>query len=121
MISVGNLDTPVKIEKMTFTQNANYGGIQDEVWSLATVSSYIWAYIVYRGGKEGDEADQKVGQQKVDIYLRYDETVDKIEPGWRIGVEKDNQDWKYFYIESIAEVDGRHKINKVTAIAKYNN
>jgi len=121
MISVGSLDTPVEVEQCRFTQNANYGGIQDEVWSQATTSRFIWAHIVYRGGKEGEEAEQKVGQQKVDFYMRYDETVDKIEPGWRIAVEKDNRDLKYFYIESVAEVDGRHKINKVTAIAKDNN
>ncbi len=121
MIAVGQLDTPIVIEKPTFTSNANYGGIQDETWSLATTSSYVWSHLVYRGGKEDDEAEQKVGQQKVDFYIRFGDLQDTIQPSWRIKYENSASQSVYYYIESIAQVDGRHKMTKITALAKDNN
>ena len=47
MISVGNLDTPVQIQSNTFTQNANYGGIQDESWTAANGIGTVWAYMMF--------------------------------------------------------------------------
>tara|TARA_R100000655_G_scaffold35790_2_gene69587 strand:- start:7103 stop:7885 length:783 start_codon:yes stop_codon:yes gene_type:complete len=85
MISVGNLDTPVIIEKPTYSANANYGGIQDTSWSNATGGdSSVWAYMVWRGGNEREDADQMTGKTVVDFYIRYETFKDLIYPNWRI-------------------------------------
>lgn len=120
MISVGDLDTPVQIQSNTFTQNANYGGIQDETWAAASGVSKVWAYMIFKGGKETDEGEQKVGEQKVDFYIRYETYKDLIQPNWRIKHTL-SSGTAYYYIEGIAHIDGRHKMTKLTAKYKDND
>lgn len=120
MITVGDLDTPITIERPTFTANANYGGIQDITWAEADPSN-VWAYMIWKGGGEKDEADQQVGEQKVDFYIRYDAYKNTIQPEWRIKFAVSEDDYIYYYIEKIAHIDGRHKITRLTAVQKDSN
>ena len=120
MISVGDLDTPVQIQSNTFTQNANYGGIQDETWVAASGISKVWSYMIFKGGKETDEGEQKVGEQKVEFYIRYETYKDLIQPNWRIKHTL-SSGTAYYYIEGIAHIDGRHKMTKLTAKYKDND
>ena len=126
MITVGELDTPIRIELPSYDANANYGGIQSTTWGLAdaTISS-VWSYMIYKGGAELEEGDQQVGEQKVDFYIRYESYKDNIQPNWRIRYEVNNgsgtTEYNYFYIEQIAHIDGRHKITRLTAVQKDSN
>ena len=120
MISVGDLDTPVQIQSNTFTQNANYGGIQDETWTAASGIIKVWSYMIFKGVKETDEGEQKVGEQKVDFYIRYETYKDLIQPNWRIKHTL-SSGTAYYYIEGIAHIDGRHKMTKLTAKYKDND
>ena len=126
MITVGELDTPVRIESPTYSANSNYGGIQGTTWALADTNiSSVWSYMIYKGGREREEADQQVGEQKVDFYIRYESYKDTIQPNWRIKYEVNDGEvsasYIYFYIENIAHIDGRHKITRLTAVQKDND
>lgn len=121
MITIGELDTPVQLQKVEFTANANYGGIQDENWTVINSISMVWAYMIFRGGKESEEGEQKVGEQKVDFYIRYETYKDLIIPNWRIKHELQNGTFVYYYIENIAFIDGRHKMTKLSTTRKDNN
>ena len=126
MITVGELDTPVRIESPTYSANANYGGIQGTTWALADTNiSRVWSYMIYKGGGEREEADQQVGEQKVDFYIRYESYKDTIQPNWRIRYEVNDGEvsasYIYFYIEKIAHIDGRHKVTRLTAVQKDND
>tara|TARA_R100001530_G_scaffold72542_1_gene51231 strand:+ start:952 stop:1332 length:381 start_codon:yes stop_codon:yes gene_type:complete len=126
MITVGELDTPVRIESPTYSANANYGGIQGTTWALADTNiSSVWSYMIYKGGGEREEADQQVGEQKVDFYIRYESYKDTIQPNWRIRYEVNDGEvsasYIYFYIENIAHIDGRHKVTRLTAVQKDND
>ena len=121
MITVGELDTPVAIQEPTYTASVNYGGIQSETWADVDGISTVWAYLIFNGGKESEEGEQKVGEQKVDFYIRYETYKDLIQPSWRIKHFNSNNAPKYFYIEKIAHIDGRHKITRLTAVKKDNN
>ena len=53
MITVGELDTPVRIESPPYSANSNYGGIQGTTWALADTNiSSVWSYMIYKGGGE---------------------------------------------------------------------
>ena len=126
MITVGELDTPVRIESPTYSANSNYGGIQGTTWALADTNiSSVWSYMIYKGGGEREAADQQVGEQKVDFYIRYESYKDTIQPNWRIRYEVNDGEvsasYIYFYIENIAHIDGRHKITRLTAVQKDND
>ena len=86
MITVGNLDTPIEIQKPTQSTNANYGGVHNTTWISADgdTAKTIWAYHIFRGGGENEEGDQLVGSQKVDFFIRYETYKDLISPTWRI-------------------------------------
>ena len=129
MISVGNLDTPITIEKPTLTTNSNYGSVTTS-WANAgsggTIISKVWAYVIFRGGGESDEADQQVGVQKVDFFIRYETYKDLIQPTWRIKYYLSDHtptspSVKYYYIDKIDHIDGRHKMTKLHAVEKDNN
>ena len=50
MITVGELDTPVVIQKPTYLGSQNYGGIHNTTWGLADAAiSSVWAYRIYKG------------------------------------------------------------------------
>ena len=126
MITVGELDTPVRIESPTYSANSNYGVIQGTTWALADTNiSSVWSYMIYKGGGEREEADQQVGEQKVDFYIRYESYKDTIQPNWRIRYEVNDGEvsasYIYFYIENIAHIDGRHKVTRLTAVQKDND
>ena len=122
MITVGDMDTPVVIQKQTYTASTPYGGVGQEAWELADAGiSSVWAYMTYRGGSEKDEGDQQVGVQKVDFYIRYESYKDLIQPTWRIKHTLSDSSNVYFYIDSIAQIDGRHKMTKLTTVMKDNN
>jgi|TARA_Y100000289_G_C3916033_1_gene147481 head-tail adaptor len=122
MISVGNLDTPIVIEKPTFTQNNVYGGIQNSTWAgpLAGVEK-VWAYLIWRTGGEREEGDQQVGKTVVDFYIRYETYKDTIKPNWRIRHTLSDGSGQYYYINKIAHIDGRHKMTRLEAIVKDSN
>tara|TARA_R100000655_G_scaffold70678_4_gene108964 strand:+ start:1568 stop:1939 length:372 start_codon:yes stop_codon:yes gene_type:complete len=121
MISVGNLDTPIRIEMQTFSGNANYGGIMNSSWNLAVDGmSTVWAYLIWKGIGEKDEGDQQVGERKVEFYIRYDTYGDTISTNWRIRYEASSGTYTYYYIDRIEHIDGRHKMTKLTAILKEN-
>ena len=86
MITVGNLDTPIEIQKPTQANNSNYGGVHNTTWVSADGDNplTIWAYHIFRGGGENEEGDQLVGSQKVDFFIRYETYKDLIQPTWRI-------------------------------------
>jgi head-tail adaptor len=122
MITVGNLDTPVIIQKPTFTQNSNYGGVQNNTWGLASAGiEKVWAYLVWRTGGEREEADQQTGKTVVDFYIRYETYKDVIKPNWRIQHTLSSGAVQYYYINKIAQIDGRHKMTKLEGILKDNN
>ena len=126
MITVGELDTPVRVQSPTYAANDNYGGIQSTTWVDADVSiPRVWSYMIYKGGAESEEGDQQVGEQKVDFYIRYESYKDNIQPNWRIRYDVNNgtgeEEFKYFYIEQIAHIEGRHKITRLTAVQKDSN
>ena len=121
MITVGELDTPVAIQEPTYTPSANYGGIQAETWANVDAEiPTVWAYLIFKGGKESEEGEQKVGEQKVDFYIRYETFKDLIQPSWRIRHLNAGNAPIYYYIEKIAHIDGRHKITRLTAVKKDN-
>ena len=122
MITVGNLDTPIVIEKPTFTQNSVYGGVQNSSWSgpLAGVEK-VWAYLIWRTGGEREEGDQQVGKTVVDFYIRYETYKDTIKPNWRIRHTLSDSSSQYYYINKIAHIDGRHKMTKLEGILKDSN
>ena len=120
MIAVGELDTPIVIEAPTFVPNTSYGGIQSETWASAGGVASLWAYLIFKGGKESDEGEQKVGEQKVDFYIRFDTYKDTIQPDWRIKYAMAGGTIKYYYIQNIAHIDGRHKITRLSTIQKDN-
>tara|TARA_R100001594_G_scaffold150160_1_gene210310 strand:- start:1224 stop:1613 length:390 start_codon:yes stop_codon:yes gene_type:complete len=128
MITIGELDTPVIIQKPTYTANANYGGVQRATWGHADAEiTSVWAYRIYKGGGEREEGDQKVGEQKVDFYIRWESYKDTIRPNWRIRVNVvgggggSTPSAYYYYIEKIAHIDGRHKMTRLTAVEKDND
>tara|TARA_R110000851_G_scaffold150491_1_gene291288 strand:+ start:229 stop:594 length:366 start_codon:yes stop_codon:yes gene_type:complete len=121
MITIGELDTPVQLQEVSFSANANYGGIQDETWASANQVAKVWAYLIFKGGKESEEGEQKVGEQKVDFYIRYETYKDAILPNWRIKHTLQSGSDVYYYIENIAFIDGRHKMTKLSATRKDNN
>jgi hypothetical protein len=85
MITVGNLDTIIEIEKPSFSGSSNYGGVQNTTYTNAGEDNQqIWAYTIFRGGGETEEGDQKVGNQRVDFFIRYDTFKDLIQPNWRV-------------------------------------
>lgn len=127
MITVGDLDTPVALQYKTFAANSSYGGIQNATWSNAVDNAgeavgTVWAAMLYKGGRESDEGEQKVGEQKVLFFIRYETFKDRIQPDWRIKVTQQNDNTKYFYyyIQDISVVDGRHKMVRLTTIMKDN-
>ena len=121
MITVGELDTPIRLEIPSYSANPNYGGVQKTTWAAADSIETIWAYLIYKGGKESEEADQQVGEQKVDFYIRYKTYKDLVDPIWRIRYTRSSGTYMYYYIEKIAHIDGRHKITRLTAVQKDNN
>tara|TARA_R110001583_G_scaffold8915_1_gene42100 strand:- start:17416 stop:17775 length:360 start_codon:yes stop_codon:yes gene_type:complete len=116
MISVGNMDTPIYIEKPEFSTNANYGGIQAVTWA-ALNPEMVWAYRVWKGGKEKEDGDQMIGNTIVEFYIRYETYNENILPSYRIkhtiGGSTD-----FYYIDKIDQIDGRNKITKITATKK---
>ena len=122
MITVGELDTPIRIEANTYGANANYGGVYRETWADAGAGT-IWCYRIFKGGRESEEGDQMVGSQKVDFYIRYESYKDTLKQGWRIRYNLNDGDtsianYIYYYIEKIAHIDGRHRITRLTAVEK---
>jgi len=122
MITVGNLDTPVLVQKPLFTTNDSYGGVQNQSWSVALSGiEKVWAYLIWRTGGEKEEADQKTGKTVVDFYIRYETYKDIIKPNWRICHTLSSGEVQYYYINKIAFIDGRHKMTKLEGILKDNN
>jgi len=124
MISVGNLDTPIRIQKSSFATNSNYGGVQDIDWEDAVDGiTTVWAYMIWKGEGEKDQGEQIVGERKVEFYIRYETYADTILNGWRIKYEQTpgTTGATYYYIERIEHIDGRHKMTKLTAVRKENN
>ena len=122
MITVGNLDTPVTIQKPTFTQNSNYGGVQNQSWNLAIAGiEKVWAYLIWRTGGEREEADQQTGKTVVDFYIRYESYKDAFKPNWRIRHTLADGTAQYYYVNKIAHIDGRHKMTKLEGVLKDNN
>jgi head-tail adaptor len=118
MITVGNLDTPVQIQSNTFTVNPNYGSIQDETWAAASSINMVWAHMLFKGGNERDEGEQKVGEQKVEFFIRYETYKDLIQQNWRVKHTLSDGTFSYYYIEGISQIDGRHKMTKLITIKK---
>lgn len=121
MITVGDLDTPITIEKPSYNSNSNYGGVQDTTWTNATdtsgaVVSLLWSYMIWKGGGEKDDGDQITGETKIDFYIRYGTFKETIQPNWRVKYNNN-----YYYIDKIAQIDGRHKVSKLSTINKDNN
>jgi len=121
MITIGNLDTPVSIQKQTFTANVNYGGVQAETWTLATNVEKVWAYLIWKSGSEREEADQMTSKTNVEFYIRFETYKDEFEPNWRIAHSLSSGSVVYYYVEKIAHIDGRHKMTRLTATLKPNN
>lgn len=126
MITVGQLDTIIQIQYQEFDTNADYGGIQSGDWEIAedsdaAIVEHLWAHLVYRGGKESEEGEQVVGEQKVQFYIRYETFKDRVKPGWRIRYTDATSSYLYYYIENIKQIDGRHKMTCLTAVQKDNN
>lgn len=126
MITVGNLDTPITIEKPTRTNNSNYGGVNNTSWANAGSSDIVWAYKIFKGGGETEEGDQIVGKQRVDFFIRFDTFKDTIRPTWRIKYylsdhSTTHPSFRYYYIDKIDHIDGRNKITKIQAIEKDND
>tara|TARA_R100001163_G_C5068278_1_gene208290 strand:+ start:4890 stop:5717 length:828 start_codon:yes stop_codon:yes gene_type:complete len=95
MITVGQLDTPITLESPTTTANANYGGIQDTAYATALTAfgetlTPIWSHLIWRGGGESEQADERTGETKVDFYIRFETYKDIIKPNWRIKYIKNN-------------------------------
>lgn len=121
MITVGELDTPIGIEKPEAIENTNYGGIHERIWVGADDSiTSVWAHLIWKGGGEKDEADQQTGISKVEFYIRYETYKDALQPTWRIKHELASSSYNYYYIEKIDHIDGRHKMTKLTAVQKDN-
>tara|TARA_R100000664_G_scaffold10314_1_gene17084 strand:+ start:1363 stop:1734 length:372 start_codon:yes stop_codon:yes gene_type:complete len=119
-VTVGELDTPIQIQSVSYSNNADYGGDQSQAWTAASGITTVWAYMIWKGGKEREEAEQKTGITKVDFYIRYETYKDAILPGWRIKHTLASGSVVYFYIEGIAHIDGRHRYTKLTAVDKDN-
>ena len=121
MITIGDLDTPVTIQKPTFNSNVNYGGIQSETWVLASNIEKVWAYMIWKNGSEREEAEQMTGKTSVEFFIRYESYKDSILQNWRIAHTLNDNSQVYYYIEKIAHIDGRHKMTRLTATLKENN
>ena len=122
MITIGNLGTPISVQKQTFIANQNYGGIQAETWNIARAGvEKVWAYMIWKSGSEREEAEQMTGKTNVEFYIRYETYKDAFMPNWRIQHTLESGDIVYYYVEKIAHIDGRHKMTRLTATLKSNN
>jgi head-tail adaptor len=119
-VTVGELDTPIQLQSVTYSNDSDYGGIQSQTWTAASGISTVWAYMIWKGGKESEEGEQKTGETKVEFYIRYETYKDAILPNWRIKHTLASGTAVYFYIEGIAHIDGRHRYTRLTAIDKDN-
>ncbi len=119
MISVGSMDRLCYVESPTFLNSAVYGGVQNVTYSATPRGdNKVYANIDFRGGRESDDGEQQVGEMTADFYIRYEKYKDTIQPNWRIYYFDSQGNRKYFYIEGISFVDGRHKITKLRAVNK---
>ena len=122
MIAVGQLDTPILIEKPIASTDTNYGGVMNISWIRAEQNiENVWSYLLWKGGAESEQGEQQVGESKVEFYIRYETYKDGIQPNWRIRHELASGNFNYYYIEKIDQIDGRHKMTKLTAVQKDNN
>jgi hypothetical protein len=120
MISVGNMDTPIYIQKPEFSTNANYGGVQAVSWASLN-PDMVWAYRVWKGGGEREDGDQMIGNTIVEFYIRYETYGETLLPSYRIKYTSGTQAAEYYYIDKIDQIDGRNKIIKITATKKEAN
>jgi len=120
MISIGSMDKLCYVESPTYSNNANYGGIQSVTYAAtpSVGNNKIYAAVEYKGGKEQDDGEQKTGEIAADFYIRYEKFKESIKQNWRIYYVDSSGNNKYYYIESIAFIDGRHKITKLRAVNK---
>ena len=119
MISVGSMDRLCYVESPTFLNSPVYGGVQNVTYSATPRGdNKVYANIDFRGGRESDDGEQQVGEMTADFYIRYEKYKDTIQPNWRIYYFDSQGNRKYFYIEGISFVDGRHKITKLRAVNK---
>lgn len=122
MIGVGQLDTKIKVQSPSTTANPQYGGIQDTEYDTPSgTPASVWAYMIWKSGREKEEADQMTGETIVEFYIRWESYKEKIQPNWRIQYDDTTGTSQYYYIEKIQHIDGRHKITKLTATQKDNN
>lgn len=122
MIAVGQLDTIIKLQSPTTTADVKYGGIGDTEYEQPSgLPEKVWAYLIWKSGNEKEQAEQMTGSTIVEFYIRWESYKENIMPNWRIQYDDTSGTAKYYYIEKIQHIDGRHKMTKLTATQKDNN
>tara|TARA_R100000742_G_C4279648_1_gene104975 strand:+ start:7350 stop:7703 length:354 start_codon:yes stop_codon:yes gene_type:complete len=107
MIAVGMLDRKVSLWQPAQTQNTDYGGYNK---SQYTAAGFMYAHVVWKGGKVSEEGEQMQNNQYCEFYVRNS----------GMGAQATVRDYIYFddgqfYIEYINSVDGRGKFLKIVA------
>ncbi len=116
MIAIGMLDRRITLQYPDVERDTTYGGGKGTTW---TDDNDVWAHVVWEEGKELFEGEQHVGQDKVLFYIRWRKYASgrNIDTTWRIEFDH-NSETKYYYIESVQEMDGRQKFMLLRTIEK---
>ena len=116
MIAIGMLDRRITLQFPDNTADTKYGGNSVQGWDDDTS---VWAHVVWEKGKETFEGEEHVGLDKVLFYIRWRKYASSrnIDTTWRIEYEH-NSDTKYYYIESIQEIEGRQKFMLLRTMEK---
>tara|TARA_R100001440_G_scaffold171_2_gene524 strand:- start:10525 stop:10875 length:351 start_codon:yes stop_codon:yes gene_type:complete len=100
MITIGDLDRRIMIQKAETTINTTYGSA-NQSWSDF---SAVWAKYFVKGGKVKDESDQLVAEENAFFIIRDPKftSVPFDEYNYRISFND-----KFYIIENIREVENR--------------
>ncbi len=107
MIAIGMLDRRISLEYPENISSSTYGGYSEQGWAN---DSDVWAHVVWEKGKEAFEGEEHIALDKVLFYIRWRKYDGgrNIDTTWRIKYEH-NSETKYYYLDSIQEMDGRQK------------
>ncbi len=119
-MNIGELDRRITIQEPRTVENT-YGE-----WAL---NGYIdvrvvWAKVDWVGGSELDEVDKKTAITKVDFYIRNLDLADFLNGtnaptmAHRIAFVSQNLVERFYYLESIEQIEGRKEFLKITTREK---
>ena len=111
MLKIGELDRRIVIQLPESTPN-DYGEVEFVYEELTTV----WAKVYHKSGKATEESDEMVSVNTTICYIRnIGELISEVTEQYRIFYTD-----KYYYIETINEIDGRETFLEIITKEKNN-